>query len=290
MMIRLFQALAITGMMMIGSSAYAQCGCSGGGIVSGGSYGGGCGGGTNCGRDISQSEAMGLWSGYCNESCYDYSSHRLFGNRGNRGCGGGASFASADCGCDSGCGGGYVDSGAGCGGGCKLRGRLGNGGGLLHGRGGFGGSSCGCDLGCFGYPSGGCGCGGGGGFGSRHGGGLFSHHRNRGCDDGCGGGFLSRLFAHHGNRGGRIGRMGRSNDVFVASANDCGCSGNYFSEAVGYEYGTAGIQSYASGCGSSMMSDPGMNSQPVGAMEGSHIESSPVEDSVTPEVGAIPQK
>ncbi len=73
-------------------------------------------------------------------------------------------------------------------------------------------------------------------------------HRHRGgCGGECGGGFLSRLFHHHGDCGGRF--AGRSAGRFSKSAANCGCNGAYFGEAVGYEYGNAGMQSYVAGSG-----------------------------------------
>ena len=228
MFTRCFQFFALCATLISGN-AFGQCDS-------------GCGSVNNCGREISQADAAGLWAGYCTESCYDYGSHRLFGNRsqGNSGC---DSFVNQ--GCDSGCGGG-MDGGCsdGCGLGTRggLRSRMGNRGSVGSGFG--GGNGCGCNLGCFGYPTS-CGsCGMGGGFAGRVGGGFF-HHHDRGCGGESGGGFLSRLFHHHGDRGGRF--AGRSAGQFSNSANNCGCNGAYFGEAVGYEYGNAGMQSYAAG-------------------------------------------
>ena len=234
MIARFFQILTVFAALTSGT-VFAQCDS-------------GCGSTNNCGREISQSAAADLWSGYCTETCYDHGSHRLFGNRA-RGNGGGGC---GNQGCDSGCG--SVGTDAGCGGGCRLgnRGglhsRIGNRGGMSSGNCGSSvdGCGCGCDLGCFGYPAscdnGGCGDGNVG----RTGGGRL-HRHGRSCGGECGGGFLSRLFHHHGNCGGRF--AGRSAGRFSNSADNCGCNGAYFGEAVGYEYGNAGMQSCVAGCG-----------------------------------------
>lgn len=184
-----------------------------GGLINSG-YG--ISGAENCGRNITQQQAEGLWGDYCHENCAYTSS-----GSGGGGCrlkGGGCGLKGGGCGhSGGGFGGGYSSGfggyssvfggygGGGCGGGghavgggcgCKLKGLLGGGGGKLKGGG------CGCKL------KGG------------HGGGwckLFG---------GC------KKFGH--------------------SAQQCGTSGAYFEEAVGYEYGTGGIESCVScnSCGS----------------------------------------
>ncbi len=268
--------------MLIAQVAVAQdCGCSGGYVDGGMSYGamsydsgfggygdyggmvdGGCGGygsygavgfDNGCNRAITNQQAAGLWAGYCTEDC---------SYKGPTGC--------------------RLFGGHGGGGGCKLfggRSRGGFGGGF--GGGGFAGG------GCFGYPTSGCGtssCGiGGGGCGLSRGGGLFSRLRGRrggGCGSGCGilSGFKA-FVAKLKNRGGGYGcggGGGRSCKLFsrlhsrhaapsVAYVNtgfvqsDCGCgdTGAYFDQAIGYDYGNAGMQSAVAGCGSC---DGGMSS------------------------------
>lgn len=82
-------------------------------------------------------------------------------------------------------------------------------------------------------------CGGGGGCLSKHhgGGGLFGKHHG-------GGGLFGK---HHG--GGKR-KFGGCCGKFSGSAQDCGTNGAYFNEAVGFEYGTSGMQSCVScGCG-----------------------------------------
>ncbi|MFK7766434.1 MAG: hypothetical protein AB8B55_04385 [Mariniblastus sp.] len=268
-------AFVVAAVSICGTVSAQDCGgCSSGSVMYGGAINyasaGQTGFGDNsCGRAITQNQAASLWAGYCNESC-DTGGGRL------RGCGlgkriGGCGVATAPCNMVSdGCG--FVDSGAGgcgLGGGCKLGGKLR---GLFSGIGGGMGAGCGCDMGCFGYPTGG-GCGSAGGFG----GGLFSGLGGKlrgkfagGC--GCGGG--CSLFS--GNQGGKLrglfnggcgggcfggklrGLFGGCGSKFQASAGHCGSTGAYFSEAVGYEYGTSGMQSCVSGCATNACGN-GMN-------------------------------
>ncbi|MEL7499091.1 MAG: hypothetical protein AAFN77_15905 [Planctomycetota bacterium] len=241
------------------SSTMAQdCGCNttyAGGMYAGGGLfsGSGCGGAAqdNCGRGISHVQAAGLWSNYCNEQC---------------------GYAGGNGGCGS----------SGCGGGCRLGGKLK---GLFAG-GGAGAGSCGCGFnqGCFGYPSGGCGCGGavmaGGGFagkmrgGCKLGGKLKGMFAGGGCgssacgSDPCGGGL------GFGNRGcgcklgGKLKGLFSGGGLFGSSRNACGVSGAYFGEAVGYEYGTAGMQSCVAGCSNgqaTMMNNGSMQMENVGS-------------------------
>ena len=200
------------------------CGCGGDygyASVAMGGYGGFGGGSNNCGRDISQGDAAALWSNYCTESCTDHSGGGLF-SRLKAKCGGGL------------CGGGGFGGGH-CGGG-------GFGGGF-----GYGGGSCGCDQGCFGYPAGGCGggcggggCGGGGCLAGKFGGGRHG----RGCG-GCG------LKGRHGGGGSCDScPCGAAPVEFAGGCDTCGCSGDgsYFSQPVGYDYGTAGMHSVVQGC------------------------------------------
>jgi len=223
----------------------------------------------DCGREITQMESAGLWADYCTETCSVRQKRSAQGRSCQRGgCGSGCKSAGAanvdsSCGCetsDSSCGCESSDSCGGSGsGGCRLgnrggghfKGRHGGRtGGLLSGGSGCGGSGCGgsgcgCNLGCFGWPAA-CGsccggavinvtqhCGGGcGGFGGCKLKSLFS--RFGGHRDGCGCG----LFSGHRAGGG----------LFSKSAACCGVKGSYFTEAVGYEYGTAGMQSCVAGC------------------------------------------
>lgn len=278
-MLRIFQVCVVAAMLIVSSQANAQsCGCSAAGEVN------------NCGKEITQVEAAGLWADYCTESCMGhhhnrcglglFQRHRGCGlNLGQRGCGLGrggcgndcgvvgdcgceavAEAESSDCGCeapasDCGCEASGSDCGCGIGGLLgQLRGRLGS---RSHGCG------CTCDTGCFDYPSScgdcgsdACGC----GLLSNRGsclsrvGGLL----NRGGGCGCVGGKLRGLFARLGNVGcGNSCGCGNgfslrglfSGRLFSRSAACCGEPCSYFNEAVGYEYGNAGMQSCVSGCG-----------------------------------------
>ncbi len=135
-----------------------------------------------------------------------------------------------------------------------------------------GGAACGCDMGCFGYPSG-CGCETGCSGKLR---GLF--HRDHGCgcevdpcDSGCGcGGKLRGLFHRHNGCGcgcevdpcdsgcGCGGKLRGlfSCGLFKRNRACCGDPCGYFNEAVGPEYGTAGMQSCVAGCGAVAPSAP----------------------------------
>lgn len=214
------------------SSAQAQdCGCSSGygayaGVVESGSgdfgsYGNVGYNASTCFRALSSSAASSLWSGYCTEDCSYKGPARkkLLG-------------------------------------GCKGR----HGGGCGLGSGSSGG-------GCFDYPSGGCGtpsCGFAPSYVSSVRGGHFG---------GCG--LKQKLSAKHGcgQRGGCLtggcGGGGKLRGKLKDRKSSCGCSapvsecssclsgacdscgdcdgGSYFSEAVGYEYGNGGMQSYVSG-------------------------------------------
>ena len=157
-----------------------------GGLINSG-YG--ISGAENCGRNITQQQAEGLWGDYCHENCA------------------------------------YTSSGSGGGGGCRLKGGgcgL-KGGGCGHSGGGFGG----------GYSSG------FGGYSS-----VFGGYGGGGCDD-CGGGGHAvgggcgcKLKGGHG--GGWCKLFGGCKK-FGHSAQQCGTSGAYFEEAVGYEYGTGAV-------------------------------------------------
>ena len=231
----------------------------------------GLSGAENCGRKITQQYAESLWAGYCTEGC-------AYQGGGDTGCGlfgkcGGCGRNGGSCGCYSGCFG-YPAGGGGCGG--KL--------GSLHGGGCGGKLGGGCKLKGF-HGGGGCGCGGklgalhgGGGCGGKLGGGcgckLKGLHGGDGCSDCGGGGCGGKLGALHGGGGcgcklgsrhGGGGGFGKLKGLhggccklfggckkFGQSAQQCGTSGAYFEEAVGYEYGTSGIQSCVScnSCGS----------------------------------------
>ncbi len=244
-------AVAIFAVGSTGTSASAQdCGCGGyTGVVPGnyGSYGGfgGIGIDNSCGRGITSSQAAGLWAGYCTESCAYTGPQRqgLFSR-------------------------------------CGLRGRHGGCGG------GFGGGCGGFDQGCFGYPSCGCGCGSsigsyggcgggvsrgcGGGcglksklaglrqnYGSSIGGGFGGSYGSScgrgGClRGGCGvkGRFFNKMMARHSANSyvGFASTDACSSCSYLSSGCDsCGSCGSYFNEAVGYEYGNGGMQSYVSG-------------------------------------------
>ncbi len=176
--------------------------------------------GRSCGRGITQQQAASLWAGYCQEDC-EYKGGGC-GHCGSRTCGGGchhggrlrgrfSAFGSKECGCDNACGEAVT---SGCGGGCEQQTRCGKLRGMFHGSGCQSDAcGCGCDMGCFGYPTaGGC-----------------------GCDDGC-----------H-SRGIFSGCGSRIHGLFHRSSARCGCNGAYFGESVGYEYGNAGMQSCVSG-------------------------------------------
>lgn len=163
----------------------------------------------NCGRGISQQKAAGLWASYCNADC----SITVGGcnSCGAQECSGGCRFGAKLHGrfqksssCDQGC-----DNG--CGHSCKLKQRFT----------GFG-DKCNSQAGnCFGWPQQSNAC------------------HNAGCtatpDCDCKSGckirhlFKSCKFSQHG--------------LFECSKERCGCSGAYFDECIGFEYGTADIQS-----------------------------------------------
>lgn len=253
------------------STVMAQdCGCGNTGYIQAGNSNATQ---NNCGREISQRDAEGLWSNYCTENC---------------------GFDGGGCGC----------------GGCKLGGRLRGmfAGGRSGGCGCDTGCNSGCNNGCFGYPTGGCGCGSGGMVaGGRHGcklgGKLKGMFAGRGCGSAdpcadpcavemttsCGGGCGGNVC------GGRRCKLGGklkgmfSGGMFGGSRRACGTSGAYFGEAVGYEYGTAGIHSAVAGCAtnacgcnsSQMMAAP--MAQPT--MQGRAIAAPAVDPAATSIVG-----
>lgn len=242
--ISLFVPMLALGAMAFAGSAFGQ-GC-------GTDFG--CGGGaTNCGREISNADAEGLWAEYCHETCFDYGRNRRCGLRGGCASGDCFGYSSGGCGaCDSGLAGLRGRKMGGRGGDCGGAGDCG----CAGGRGRlFGGGLSGGGANCHGYP--------GGGFGS--------------CSDGCGGGFgggrEGRFGASRGgcglfSRGGCGGRSegtlfrfltgGNGQGLFSRSAANCGSCGEYFNEAVGYEYGTSGIVSNVAGCGTDF-AGPGCN-------------------------------
>ena len=242
----------------------------------------------NCGRAITPYQAEGLWADYCTENCA-YTG----GNSGPRlgkcsKCG----LSKGNCSCNSGCNSGrfgYPAGGGGCGGGgcggklggcklgsrhgggcCKLKGLHGGGGcsdcggGHADFGGGYGGGCSDCGGGPAGYVGGyggGCSdCGGGsaGYAGGLHGGGGCGCGKLKGGLHGGGGCGCGKLKGGHG--GGGCCKLFGGCKKFGHSAQQCGTSGAYFQEAVGYEYGTSGIQSCVScnSCGSFNGLDPQM--------------------------------
>jgi len=238
------------------SSVQAQdCGCGGGyGAYSGvvesgiGGYGSyGCVGyaSPTCNRGISSSAASSLWAGYCTEDCSYNGPQRnglfrrcklrhgggggcgLGGGGGCGGCGGGCfSYPSGGCGCGSS----YsaapsYDLGSSCGGGCDTSY-------VSAVRGGhFGGGGCGLKQKL--AAKGGCG---------RRGGCLTG-----GC--GGGGGCLAKLKARHQPAAscGCAAPVSECSTCLSGACDSCGDCGGYFSEAIGYEYGNGGMQSYVGG-------------------------------------------
>jgi len=254
------------------------------GVVPGnyGSYGGfgNLGYDSTCGRGISSSQAAGLWGGYCTDDCtYNGPQRRgcLKGRHGGGGCfggGGGGCCFGGDCfgypSCGCGCGGGGHFGGGGC---ClkrKLAGLRGPSindcGGQIGGYGGYGSScDCGGSLGTIGsYSSYGSSCGGGGGHFGGGGCGLkqkLSGFRSAptsscgrgGClRGGCGvkGKFFNKMLNFHSQNAftGFSSTDAYSSCSYLTSGcTSCGSNGGYFNEAVGYEYGNGGMQSYVSG-------------------------------------------
>lgn len=238
MLTKLNIAVAIAAMACCTNLDAQDCGCAGQAMGYGGGYGyapvqmgGGCGGDggmSNCGRTISQGDAAALWGNYCNEGCQTSSGCGLFSRlKGNGGCGGGA-----------------------CGGGAGGRSSGGFGG---------GGCGCGCDQGCFGYPTGGCGCGAGGGYG---GGGLLAGKLGGGSGK-CG------LKGRCGCRSKRSkcgsSPCGEAPVGFSGGCDTCGCGdgGSYFDQPVGYDYGTDGMHSVVQGCASGACGQSGAVGAPV---------------------------
>jgi hypothetical protein len=163
----------------------------------------------NCGRGVSQQKAAGLWAGYCNADC----SITVGGcnSCGSQECSGGCRRGSKLHGlfqksssCDQGC-----DSD--CGHTCKLKQRIA----------GFGDKCNSQDGHCFGWPPQSNDCQNAGG----------SDDADCGCESGCKIRhlFKSCKFSRH--------------ELFQCSKDRCGCSGAYFDECIGFEYGTAGMQS-----------------------------------------------
>ena len=248
--------VAMVAMVGLTNAQAQDCGCGGGGygaysgVVEGGyggygSYGGvGYGRASTCYRGVSSSQAASLWAGYCTDDCSYKGPARkkLFG-----GCGG-----------------------------CGLKGKHGCGGGGF----GYPGGGCG-NSGCFGYPSGGCSGGCDSGCGSSyvpsvrsgHTCGLKAKLANKGGCGGHGGCGLKAKLANHGGgcgqRGGCLtggcgGKKGgchkcklrgrrqadcgcSTGDCLSGACDSCGSCGGYFNEAVGYEYGNGGMQSYVGG-------------------------------------------
>ena len=237
---------------------------------------------TDCGRETTYGHAASLWANYCVDDCSNQGDccgqrrgcrqHKccLFGRRGNGGCGqatdccGAAPVESApvvnDCGfdgCGDTCGGGRFFGRGHHGCCCKLKG--------LFARGGNGG--CGCDQGCFGWPSGcnscgaadacGCGnadaCGCGGGCGCALFSRLKSHCKSRracggcdsgcgGCDSGCGGclkGFFARLKSHC--------SRGCKRNSCCEGLSTCGTRNGFFHKYVGADYGCGDFQTSVNG-------------------------------------------
>lgn len=192
---------------------------------------------TNCGREISQADAEGLWGGYCTETCYDFSRKhhcRLGDHRRNLGEGGGFGYGAAGCCGKSECGSSQFVAGQGRGAGAisghhrhratrNIFSRDASGCGFGYPGGGYG--NCGCGGSCDAQPAN-CGCDGAGDFQQglrwrQPGGHRAQHH--------CGGHGHGRLFGR--------------------SAANCGACGGYFDESVGAEWGNAGIRSNVAGCG-----------------------------------------
>lgn len=224
MLAKLSLSLITVATALAGNAAFGQ-GCS----VEGGYYAGH--GTTHCGREISQHDAAGLWGNYCNETCFDFKRqrhHRLLGGMGS-GCGS----------CLNG-GFGYPASCGGCGDSNGCQGGAGGGAGFLHG-------------GSIGYHR--------DRGHHRHSclNNLFQRHQGNGCGYDQSGGLLSRLLSRHRNHHRCLGQgplfrffHGKSSrGLFATSAASCGTNGAYFSEAIGYEYGTGDIQSSVNGCGAS---------------------------------------
>ena len=163
----------------------------------------------NCGRGVSQQKAAGLWAGYCNADC----SITVGGcdSCGAQDCSGGCRLGSKMHGrfhktsaCDQGCE-------SGCGHTCKLKQRFA---GL--------GDKCNNQAGhCFGWPQQSKAC--------QHTG--CGEDADCDCKSGC---KLRHLF-----KSCKFSRQG----MFDCSKERCGCSGAYFDECIGFEYGTPAIQS-----------------------------------------------
>ena len=264
-------AVAIFAVGSTGTSASAQgCGCGGHtGAVPGnfGSYGGfdGIGMTESCGRGISSSQASSLWSGYCTESCAYTGPRRegLFGcckSRHGGGCGGGCLGGSGSCfggcgfnqgcfgypSCGCGCGSSIGSYGKSCGGGCGGCGKRHGGCGKRHGGCGKLHGGCGLKAKLAGLrPEYGPNI--GGGFGAGH-----SSCGRGGClSGGCGvkGCFFNKMLARH-TANSYIGfasvDASSSCSYLTSGCDTCG-TGGYFNEAVGYDYGNGGMQSYVSG-------------------------------------------
>ena len=217
----------------------------------------GLSGAENCGRKITQQYAESLWAGYCTEGCAYQgggSGGCLLGKCGGCGLRGGGcgcnkgsfGYPTGGCGLGGGCGGKLggckLGSRHGGGGGCKLKGLHSGGGGGCSGGGSYGGGGCSdCDCGGGGFS-------GGGGCGGKLGGGCGCKLKGLHSGGGFGGDGFGKLKGLHGGCCKLFGGCKK----FGQSAQECGTSGAYFEEAVGYEYGTSGMQSCVScnSCGS----------------------------------------
>ena len=194
-------------------------------------------GGSDCGREITNTQAANLWGGYCSQDCTIYSSLSGSGGGGG-GCFGGSCFG-------GGYGGGHSAAPtysaapayssafghSGCGG-CKIKRMIGNV--FSHG------GSCGCGQSYFGYSGGGCGgcgsgsCGTSGGFGGSYLG-YGSGGGHRGCclkRGGCGGGGCGSYSSGYASYA--------AASYAPASYASTGCSG----------YASTGYAGYSSACGS----------------------------------------
>ena len=180
----------------------------------------------NCGRSVSQQKAAGLWAGYCSADC----SITVGGCNacGAQDCSGGCRLGSKfhgllhkPCGCDQGC-----DSG--CGHTCKIKQRISG-----------VGDKCNNHAGnCFGWPKQNNAC--------QHN--ACPTVPDCGCKSSC---KIRHLFNSC-----KFTRQG----MFDCSKDRCGCSGAYFDECVGFEYGTAGMQS----CVGRILDDSNSNDEAPG--------------------------
>lgn len=206
---------ALAGMLLAAPAmAFQDCGCSGGSgyvVDESGEYHNSNLGyyAANCGRGITQYEAIALWQGYCNENCSFNDSD------------------SDDCGCGlfRRCG---LHRRGGCGLVHRCRGAFHDGFGCGHCGGNAGGCGCGafgsnhgggCGCGAFGYPSN-CGCGADSGCDTLFGARFHQGNGCGGCDQSCAG---SRQLDHCGHR-------------------------RFFDFGCGHEYGNGGFRLRCDGC------------------------------------------